>query len=138
MWNTDFTERQWLINGEVHPSNGSVLKVPCSGGIPGRSRITCTVKYPNEIASFTSKEGLFLLQGISIMQTVQSANCGKCGTSCNFVARNGTYCWRCPRYGCQSVIFMREVFITGSHLKLHEIVEISYWWASETSVSKTI
>ena len=29
-------------------------------------------------------------------------------------------------------------FFTGSHLKLHEIVEISYWWASETSVSKTI
>ena len=34
---------------------------------------------------------------------------------------------------------MREgSFFTGSHLKLHEIVEISYWWASETSVSKTI
>ena len=30
------------------------------------------------------------------------------------------------------------VFFTGSHLKLHEIVKISYWWASETSVSKTI
>ena len=41
--------------------------------------------------------------------------------------------------GCQSVIFMRGgSFFTGSHLKLHEIVEISYWWASETSVSKTI
>ena len=68
-----------------------------------------------------------------------SANYSKCGTSCNFVARNGTYCWRCPRYGCQSVLFMRGgSFFTGSHLKLHEIVEISYWWASETSVSKTI
>ena len=51
----------------------------------------------------------------------------------------GTYCWRCPRYGCQSVISMREgSSFTGSHLKLHEIVEISYWWASETSVFKTI
>ena len=29
-------------------------------------------------------------------------------------------------------------FFTGSHLKLHEIVEISYWWASKTSISKTI
>ena len=34
---------------------------------------------------------------------------------------------------------MREgIFFTGSHLKLHEIVEISYLLASETSVSKTI
>ena len=77
------------------------------------------------------------LKGNGALRT--SANCSKCGTSCNFVARKGTYCWRCPRYGCQSVISMREgSFFTGSHLKLHEIVEISYWWASETSVSKTI
>ena len=63
------------------------------------------------------------LKGNGVLRT--SANCSKCGTSCNFVARKGTYCWRCPRYGCQSVISMRKgSFFSGSHLKLHEIVEI--------------
>ena len=39
----------------------------------------------------------------------------------------------------QALISMREIrFFTGCLLKLHEIVEISYWWANETSVSKTI
>ena len=76
-------------------------------------------------------------KGIGALRT--SANCIKCDTSCNFVARKRTYCWRCHRYGCQSVISMREgSFFTTSHLKLHEIGEISYWWDSETSVSKSI
>ena len=68
------------------------------------------------------------------MQTVASV--AQVATSWQEMEHN---CWRCPRYGCQSVISMREgSFFTGSHLKLHEIMEISYWWASETSVSKTI
>ncbi len=37
--------------------------------------------------------------------------------------------------GCQSVISMRDgSFFSGSHLKLNEIVEVSYWWACEASV----
>ncbi len=42
---------------------------------------------------------------------------------------------RCPKSGCQSVISMRDgSFFSGSHLKLNEIVEVSYWWACEASV----
>ena len=38
-----------------------------------------------------------------------------------------------------AAISMGEIsFFTDCRLKLHEIVEVSYWWASETSVSKTI
>ncbi len=67
-----------------------------------------------------------------------SANCNKCGSVCNFVIKKGSYCWRYPKSGCQSVISMRDgSFFSGSHLKLNEIVEVSYWWACEASVFNT-
>ncbi len=31
-----------------------------------------------------------------------------------------------------------EFFFSGSHLKLNEIVEVSYWWACEASVSMAV
>lgn len=65
--------------------------------------------------------------------------CQKCGSSCSFVKRKESFAWRCPKKGCQSVYSMRnDSFFTGSHLKVQEIVELSYWWARGTTVANTI
>ncbi len=77
------------------------------------------------------------LKGIGALNN--SANCNKCGSVCNFVIKKGSYCWRSPKSGCQSVISMRDgSFFSGSHLKLNEIVEVSYLWACEDSVSMAV
>ncbi len=36
------------------------------------------------------------------------ANCVKCGTNCDFVRRKGSYSWRCPIRGCQSILSLRD------------------------------
>ncbi len=68
-----------------------------------------------------------------------SVDCGKCGSSCHFVKRKDSFCWKCPKRGCLSIISMRDgSFFKGSHLKLNEILELSYWWANGASVTRAM
>ncbi len=58
-----------------------------------------------------------------------SLNSQKCGSSCRIIPRKGSFAWRCPRTGCQAVSSVRsDSFFAGSHLKLDEILAITYWW----------
>ena len=69
----------------------------------------------------------------------RSLLCRKCSSSCNFIPRKDGYAWRCTRKGCQSVLSIRDgTFFSGSHLKLNEIVEISYWWARGMNVTNVM
>ncbi len=66
-------------------------------------------------------------------------NCKKCGTGCNVVLKKGVKVWRCPNRGCQSVCSLRmNSFFSGSHLKLHEIINIIYWWSAKSTVTSTM
>ena len=50
-----------------------------------------------------------------------------------------SFTWRCTKKGCQSVLSMRKgSFFAGSHLKVQEIVEISYWWARGMTVANVV
>ena len=68
-----------------------------------------------------------------------SLNCQKCGSSCRIIPRKGSFAWRCPRKGCQAVSSVRsDSFFAGSHLKLDEILAITYWWARGSTVSRAM
>ncbi len=79
----------------------------------------------NKLCLNSAGNNIVWLKGIGAALK-NSANCNKCGSVCNFVIKKGSYCWRCLKSGCQSVISMRDgSFSSGSHLKLNEIVEAS-------------
>ena len=55
---------------------------------------------------------------------------------CRIVSRKGIFSWRCPRKGCQAVSSIRdESFHAGSHIKVDEILAITYWWSRGVPVS---
>ena len=64
-------------------------------------------------------------------------NCPKCFALCNFVTKDGSFCWRCTKRGCQLVVSLREgSFFSGSHLKISQILEIIYWWSRNSTVDQ--
>ena len=68
-----------------------------------------------------------------------SVNCANCSTACRIVARNGSFAWRCPRKGCQAILSIRDgSFFSNSHLKLTDLVAITYWWSRGVNVSVAV
>ena len=68
-----------------------------------------------------------------------TVDCSKCNTTCRLVPRKDSHAWRCPRKGCQAVVSIGDdSFFSGSHLKLNEILSITYWWSRKTTVNTVI
>ncbi len=65
--------------------------------------------------------------------------CTKCSTACRFIPRKESFAWRCPRKGCQAVHSLREgSFYAGSHLKVDDILAVTYWWATGQPVGNAM
>ena len=80
---------------------------------------------------------IYWLQNRGLLKN--SVTCSKCSSACRFVARKGSFAWRCPRKGCQAVLSFRDgSFFAGSHLKVDDILAITYWWARGVPVSVTL
>ncbi len=66
-------------------------------------------------------------------------DCTKCSTACRFIPRKESFAWRCPRKGCQAVHSFREgSFYAGSHLKVDDILAVTYWWATGQPVGNAM
>lgn len=66
-------------------------------------------------------------------------DCPKCDSTCRWTTKKGRYVWRCPRKGCQAVVSFKDgSFYSGSHLRVDEILPITYWWATEQTVGNAM
>ena len=65
--------------------------------------------------------------------------CPKCSSGCRIIPRKGSFSWRCPRKGCQTVVSIRQnSFYSGSHLPLTDCIEMTYYWSRQQPVTMTM